>query len=136
MDIFYRTLKWPVISLLVTGATHFTLEAIWPDLRNAFIPPVLAPILLSYGAWVGYRAIGAGGTYLHAIAAAAILGILPILLDIVGFGVILGRGTDAGVQAGVFGFAVIVFGSLLGAGFALSGLEASSRVDASLQRAA
>jgi hypothetical protein len=125
MDLLYRTLKWPVISLLITGATHFMLEAIWPDLRNTFIPPVLAPILLAYGAWVGYRAIGAGGTYLHAIVAAAILGILPIALDIIGFGQILGRGTDAGILSGVFGFAVIVFGSLLGAGFALSGSEAS-----------
>jgi hypothetical protein len=131
MDLFFRTLKWPVISLLITGASHFTLEAIWPNLRNTFIPPVLAPILLSYGAWVGYRAIGAGGTYLHAIAAAAILGVLPIMLDVLGFGVILGRGTDAGVLAGVFGFAVIVFGSLIGAGFSLSSLaaEASARVD-------
>jgi hypothetical protein len=131
MDLFNRTLKWPVISLLTTGATHFTLEAIWPDLRNTFIPPVLAPILLSYGAWVGYRAIGAGGTYLHAIVAAAILGILPILLDVVGFGVVLGRGTNAGVLAGVFGFAVIVFGSLIGAGFARSGVttEANVRLD-------
>ena len=124
-DLLYRTLKWPVISLLITGATHFMLEAIWPDLRNTFIPAVLAPILLAYGAWVGYRAIGAGGTYLHAIVAAAILGILPIMLDIIGFGQILGRGTKAGVLAGVFGFAVIVFGSLIGAGFALSGREAT-----------
>ena len=122
-ELFYRTLKWPVISLLITGAAHFTLEAIWPDLRNTFVPPVLAPILLAYGAWVGYRAIGAGGTYLHAIIAAAILGILPVLLDIIGFGQILGRGTDAGAHAGVFGFAVIVFGSLIGAGFALSAQE-------------
>lgn len=121
MDLFYRTLKWPVISLIITGATHFILEAIWPDLRNTFIAPVLAPILLSYGAWVGYRAIDLGGTYLHAIIAAATLGILPILLDVVGFGVILGRGTEAGVMAGVFGVAVIIFGSLIGSGFALSG---------------
>ncbi len=123
--LIVRTLKWPVVSLLITGATHFTLEAIWPDLRNTFVPSVLAPILLSYGAWVGYRAIGAGGTYLHAIVAAAILGILPIMLDIIGFGVVLGLGTDAGVMAGVFGFAVIVFGSLIGSGFALSGQEGS-----------
>lgn len=123
MDLYVRTLKWPVISLLITGATHFLLEAIWPDLKTTFIPPVLAPILLAYGAWVGYRAIGAGGTYLHAIVAAAILGILPIMLDTIGFGQILGRGTEAGVLAGVFGFAVIVFGALIGAGFALSGRE-------------
>jgi len=119
MDLFYKALKWPVISLLITGATHFTLEAIWPDLRNAFIPPVLAPILLAYGLWVGYRAIEVGGTYLHAIVAAAILGILPIVLDVVGFGGILGRGTQAGVLAGVFGSAVIVFGALIGAGVVL-----------------
>ena len=124
MDLFYRTLKWPVISLLLTGAAHFALEAIWPDLRNTFIPPVLGPILLAYGAWVGYRTIGAGGTYLHAIVAAGILGVLPIVLDVVGFGQILGRGTQAGVLAGVFGFTVIVFGSLIGAGFVLSGRTA------------
>jgi hypothetical protein len=128
MDMYVRTLKWPVISLLITGATHFLLEALWPDLRNTFIPPVLAPILLAYGAWVGYRAIGAGGTYVQAIVAAAVLGILPILLDIVGFGIILGRGTDAGVISGVFAFAVIVFGSLIGSGFALSGTATEGRV--------
>lgn len=121
MAIFVKTLTWPIISLLVTGATHFTLEAIWPELRNTFIPPVLAPILLAYGLWAGYRAIGAGGTYLHAIVAGIVLGVLPVVLDVVGFGVILGRGIDAGTMAGVFGMAVIVFGSLIGAGFALSG---------------
>ena len=127
MDVFYRTLKWPVISLLVTGALHFTGEAIWPELRNTFIPPVLAPILLAYGLWVGYRAIGAGGTYVHAIVAAAILGILPVVLDVVGFGLIFGRGTAVGVLSGVFGMAVIVFGALIGAGFALSGSPTTDR---------
>lgn len=134
MDLFYRTLKWPVISLLITGATHFLLEAIWPDLRNTFIPPALAPILLAYGAWVGYRAIGAGGTYPQAIAAAATLGILPVMLDIVGFGLILGRGTDPGITSGVFAFAVIVFGSLIGSGFALG--EEANEARVRLDRAA
>ena len=59
-------------------------------------------------------------------SAAAILGILPIMLDVIGFGMVLGRGTEAGVLAGVFGFSLIVFGSLIGAGFALSGQEAAS----------
>lgn len=135
MTIFVKVLTWPVVSLLVTGATHFTLEAIWPGLRNTFIAPVLAPILLAYGLWVGYRAIGVGGTYLHAIVAAVILGVLPVVLDIVGFGLILGRGTDAGAMAGVFGMAVIVFGSLIGAGFALSGRTAVAAESASAHRA-
>ena len=64
--------------------------------------------------------IDKGGTYLHAIACAAILGVLPIVLDVVGFGVILGRGTQAGTLAGVFGFGMILFGSLIGSGFLLS----------------
>lgn len=51
---------------------------------------------------------------------------LPILLDIVGFSVILGWGMDAAVLAGVFGFAVIVLGSLIGSGFALSGVATKS----------
>jgi hypothetical protein len=123
MDLLYKTLKWPVISLLITGGLHFTVEAIWPDLKNTFIPPVLAPLLLAYGFWVGRRAIQAGGTYLQAILAAAILGILPIMLDVVGFGVILGRGTQAGELAGIYGFSFIVFGSLIGAGFVISGEE-------------
>jgi hypothetical protein len=121
MELLYKTLKWPVLSLLITGGFHFTVEAIWPDLKTIFVPPVLAPLLLVYGLWVGFRAIQFGGTYLHAILAAAILGILPIVLDIVGFGLILGRGAQAGELAGIFGFAFILFGSLIGAGFALSG---------------
>ena len=116
-----RVLLWPMVSLLITGAAHFTLEAIWPDLRTFFTPAVLAPLLLAYGAWTGYRAVASGANILTAFVAAAILGLLPVALDIVGFGVILGRGVDAGVLSGVFGFAVIIFGSLVGAGFALSG---------------
>jgi hypothetical protein len=37
--------------------------------------------------------------------------------------VILGRGTQAGELAGIYGFSFIVFGSLIGAGFVLSGEE-------------
>ena len=121
MELLYRTLKWPVISLLITGGFHFAIEAVWPDLKTTFIPAVLAPLLLVYGLWVGYRAIEFGGTYLQAILAAAILGILPIVLEIVGFGVILGRGVQDRELAGIFGFAFILFGALIGSGFALSG---------------
>ena len=116
-----RVLGWPVLSLLMTGGLHFTIEAIWPDLRTTFVPAVLAPLLLAYGIWVGVRSISVGGNYLTAIIAAAILGRLPIALDVVGFGIVLGRGVSAGTLAGVFGFSFIVFGSLIGAGFVLSG---------------
>lgn len=120
MSRLTRILIWPVISLLITGGLHFTLEAIWPDLKTTFIPAVLAPLLLAYGAWVGYGTVEAGGSYLEAIVAGAILGLLPVVLDIVGFGIILDRGMTTGTLSAAFGFSVIVFGALLGAGFVLS----------------
>lgn len=115
-----KTLKWPVISLLITGALHFMLEAAVPDLKTIFTPPVLAPLLLSFGAWVGFRAVRNGGNLIHALIAAAILGLLPIILDVFGFGMILGRGVAAGTLAGLFGFAMIVWGALVGSGYAMS----------------
>jgi hypothetical protein len=127
MSTIYGTLKWPVISLLITGGLHFTAEAAVPDMKTIFVPAVIAPVLLVYGLWVGYRAIGLGGNYGHAIAAAAILGLLPVVLDVVGFGLILGRGIDVGLRSGIFGFLVIVWGSLAASGFALSGLAAGAR---------
>jgi len=118
--MFVKTLKWPVISLLITGGLHFVLEAAQPDLKNYFVPSVLAPALLAYGVWVGYKAIHNGGNYLNAILAGAILGILPIVLDVFGFGMILGRGIPAGTLAGLFGFSMVFWGSLIGSGFALA----------------
>jgi hypothetical protein len=76
--------------------------------------------LLAYGIWVGYKAVHNAGTYLNAIVAGAVIGILPLMLDSVGFGMILGRGLQWGLLAGVFGFSMILFGSLIGSGFALS----------------
>lgn len=124
-QLLYRTLKWPVISLLITGALHFTLEAIWPDLKTFFVPSTVGPVVLAYGLWVGYRAVKMGGSYVNAIGAGALLGILPIVLDVVGFGMILGRGVTAGELSGIFSWAVIVFGTLIGAGFASSGERTS-----------
>jgi len=115
-----KTLKWPVISLLITGTIHFVVEMVMPDLRNTFQPPVLAPLLLAFGIWVGYKMVMFGGNYGQVIFAGAILGILPVILDVFGFGIILGRGIQLGVLAGVFGFCMILFGSLIGGGFALS----------------
>jgi hypothetical protein len=118
--MYMRTLKWPVVSLLLVGGLHFTAEAILPDLKSFFQPPVVAALLLAFGLWVGYRMIQIGGNYGSAILAAVILGILPLVLDIVGFGMILGRGVSQGLLAGVFGFGTIVMGTLIGSGFVLS----------------
>ena len=114
-----RTLLWPIVSLLVTGGWHLTIEAIWPDLRSTFVPPVLLPVLLAYGAWAGYRSVAASGSYIVGVAAGVILGLLPFTLQLVGFGLMLGRGFDAGLLGGIFGFTAVLWGSLLGGGFAI-----------------
>ncbi len=113
-------LMWPIISLLITGGWHLTIEAIWPDLRTTFVPTVLMPVLLAYGAWAGYRSVGAGGSYVVAVVAGAVLGLLPFTHQLVGFGLMLGRGFDAGLLGGIFGFTAVLWGSLLGGGFATS----------------
>jgi hypothetical protein len=99
---------------------HLVSEAIFPDLQGFFSPAVVALVLLSFGIWVGYRAVQAGGNYITVIVAGVILGILPLILQIVGFGWMLDRGWEAGKLHGIFGFDTVVFGSLIGGGFALS----------------
>ena len=117
-----RILLWPVVGLVVTGMWHLAIEAIWPDLQTIFVPAVLAPLLLAYGAWVGYRAVTFGAGFAMAVVAGIVLGLLPLGLEIVGFGMLLDRGIDHGVLAGVYGLSYITFGALLGAGFARSGI--------------
>jgi hypothetical protein len=120
MGVLPAALMWPIVSLLITGGWHLAIEAIWPDLRTTFVPTVLLPVLLAYGAWAGYRSVAAGGSYLVAIVAGVILGVLPFTLQLVGFGIMLGRGFDPGLLAGIFGFTAVLWGALLGGGFAIS----------------
>jgi len=115
-----RTLKWPVVCLLLIGGTHLIEEAALTDLQAFFLPPVVGLILLIVGMWSGYLAVHNGGSFVTAVAAGVILGLLPLALDIVGFGMILGRGISNGLVAGVFGFTMIFFGSLVGGGFGVS----------------
>jgi hypothetical protein len=70
--------------------------------------------------WIGWSVTSAGGSIRVAVVAGAVVGILPLALDVVGFGILLGRGVDAGLTSGVFGFLVIVFGTLAGAAFGAS----------------
>ena len=118
--MYVRVLRWPVISLVIIGITHFIAEIIWPGLKDIYQPPVLAPFLLAVGAWVGYKTIQFGGTYISVIVAGAILGLLPLILQLFGFGILLGRGVPQAVLASEFGFAYVLYGSLIGGGFALT----------------
>lgn len=120
-EILVRALRWPVISLLIVGGVHFVEEIILPDLKSIFVPPVVGPLVLAVGIWVGYRTIRFGGHFGHVLLAGAIVGLLPVVVEVGGFGVLLGRGVTEGVLAGVFGWDMIFWGALIGGGFALGG---------------
>jgi len=115
-----KTLKWPFISILIAGALHFTLEAIWPDLQTSYPTPVLGLVQFAYGIWVGYLTVHNGGSFVTAILYGALLGLFPLVVNPLSFGMILGRDLNAVMLAGVFGLSMIVFGSLVGGGFAVS----------------
>ena len=118
--MYVKTLKLPVISGVIVGLLHLISEAIWPDLNGLFQPAVVATVLVAFGVWVGYKAVQFGGNYTSVIVAGLIFAILPLFLQIVGFGLLLGRGMTAGLLGGVFGFDIALMGALIGGGFALS----------------
>ena len=120
------SLRWPVIALVITGTIHLLAEAVRPDLQHAFTPTTIGSILLAYGIWVGVRSIDAGASFVTAVGAGFVVGLLPLMLDIVGFGMLLGRGVDSGLTAGIFGLLMVAFGALIGAGFAASGRRATA----------
>ena len=112
-----RTIAWPVAALIATGMIHLGAEAARPDLRNAFTPNTIGPILLTYGLWIGWSLATRGASLGVAAVAGAAVGLLPLTLDVVGFGVLLGRGIDTGMTAGLFGLLVVFFGALAGGAF-------------------
>jgi len=118
--MYIKVLKLPVISGVIVGLLHLISEAIFPDLKDLFQPTVVALVLVAFGIWIGYKAVQFGGNYGSVIVVGVILGILPLFLQIVGFGLLLGRGMTAGVLGGIFGFDMALFGALIGGGFALS----------------
>lgn len=115
-----KTLKLPFISMFITGAMHFALEAIWPDLQSLYTTPIVALVQFTYGIWVGYKTVDNGGNYLTAIWYGALLGLFPFVANPLTFWMILGRNFTAVMLAGVVGWSMVVWGSLVGGGFAVS----------------
>jgi hypothetical protein len=118
MNALVRGLTWPIIALLVIGGTHLVAEALRPQLKELIGPAVVMPIYLVVGGWAAYATLRAGGTFVHGLVAGAVLGLLPLVLQLVGFGLILGRDGDTVMTIGIFGWAATFWGSALGAGIA------------------
>lgn len=124
--IWAGALRWPLTILGLIGGTHFVAEALWADLADSLPPAVVAPILLSLGAWQGVLVVRSGGRLGQVALAGFVLGALALGFDTLGFGIALDRGWEAGWRAGLFGFLMLQWGALIGGGIARS-LE---RVDA------
>jgi hypothetical protein len=123
MNALVRGLTWPIIALLVVGGTHLVAEALRPQLEDLIGPAVVMPIYLVAGGWAAYATVRAGGTFVYGLVAGAILGLLPLVLQLVGFGLILGRDGDTVMTVGIFGLMAIFWSGTLGAGIAESTRE-------------
>ena len=118
MSSMTRAIAWPVVSLLVIGATHLGLEAIRPELHDVIGPPVVMPIYLVIGGWAAFGVARSGGGFVGGLIAAIALGSMPAALQLVGFGLLLGRDGGAVTTAALFGLAGLTWGGALGAGIA------------------
>jgi len=111
-----RAIAWPILTLLLIGSTHLALEAFRPDLHDAIGPAVVMPIYLVIGGWTAFGAARAGGGFVGGLAAGAVLGLMPAVLQVVGFGILLGRDSGAVTTAGLFGWAGMTWGGAIGSG--------------------
>ena len=127
MTSLIRGLTWPIVTLLIVGGTHLVAEMARPELQDFIGPAVVMPIHLVAGGWAAYATLRAGGTIVHGLVAGAILGTLPLVLQLVGFGVILGRDAEVTLTSGLFGLFTIFWGGALGAGIARSTAEPASQ---------
>jgi hypothetical protein len=115
-----KTLKWPFVGVLLAGTVHFTAEAIWPELQPFYPAPVLALVQFAFGVGAGYMAIQNGGNFFSAVLCGALLGLFPLVVNPLSFGLMLGRPIPATILAGIFGFTMFFWGSLVGGAFAAS----------------
>lgn len=118
MSSLVRGLTWPVIALLFIGGTHLLAEALRPQLANVIGSATVMPIYLVAGGWAGYGTVRAGGSFVSGFVAGAVLGLMPVVLQLVGFGVLLGRDGAVVETTATFGFIAIFWGGVLGAGIA------------------
>jgi hypothetical protein len=118
MQPLVRGLTWPIISLIAIGATHLLAELVRPELHDVVGPAVVTPIYLVAGAWAAVATIRSGGSIAAGFVAGAVLGLLPAMLQIVGFQVLLGRDSAAATTGAFFGWLGVFWGGALGTGLA------------------
>ena len=118
--MFYKALKWPVISLAIAAVAHQLTVILLPALKPIFSPNTVGPFIwVPLGIVVGYKIVQFGGKYVHVILAGLIPGLVPWIAKII-FGSIGGAGAAEIVNESVLAMGILFFGALIGGSFALS----------------
>ncbi len=115
-----KTLKWPFLGAFIAGALHWAVIGLWPELNGLYPTPVLGLIQFGFGITVGYAAVRNGANFAVAALCGALLGLFPLIVYPLSFGLILGEGLHTTLLAGIFGFTMMVFGSLVSSAFSVS----------------
>jgi hypothetical protein len=89
-------------------------------LQSFYPTSVLGLVQFAFGLWTGYTAVQNGGGFFTAILCGALLGLFPVVANPLSFWMILHRDLHLVMLAGVFGFTMMLWGGLVGGGFAVS----------------
>jgi len=114
-----RALKWPIIGWIAVDVPFVILSYI-RGVSEVFTPATLAPLLLAFGVWAGYKIVQFNGGFVDAIVAGVVVGAVCGALIIIGPGIIRGAGVAAVWPLTVFAFEMNLFGAIVGGGYALS----------------
>ncbi len=120
MNAIARAAGWPVLTLLLIGGTHLAVEAARPELHDLIGPAEVMPIYLIIGSWTAVAVVRSGAGYVAGLITSAALGLMPLILQLVGFGLLFGRDGAVVTSAGLFGLAGVTWGGAIGAGIAAS----------------
>lgn len=120
--MYVNALKWPVIGWVVVDLVLLVASFVSPGIVVMMTPAALAPVLLLFGLWAGYKIVEFGGNFVSVLVAGLVVGIVCAFLTVVGFGVInnVMGGVAGAAPFGVFSLALNLTGAVIGGGFALS----------------
>ncbi len=116
-------LKWPIIGWIVVDVI-FIAVAYAEGVGAMFSPATVTPLMLAFGAWVGYKTVDLGGGFVSAIIAGVIVGAVCGVLTIIGFGVVHGMEGMNGMA--IYAVGMNTAGAVVGGGFALTGKPTAS----------
>lgn len=115
---YVRALKWPIIGWIVVDIALLVSTYVG-GFMEMLTPGSLAPVLLAFGAWAGYKIVEFKGKFVDVIIAGVVIGLVCGGLALVLFAV---RNVPTSVWPASFTFDVLmnIVGAIIAGGFALT----------------